>query len=236
MKHRVYKDLKPKHRYQSGDFWVTLVKKGYHPKTAAHKPTISVTDYNEYLLEEQLHSGNFDLDGWSYPVLEWKFISRTYHEMYDYTKCVYELTLDMSALPIHKYRCARPDTEHDCGVSGARVKNGYAINGYRSRLVKRLVNVDQSHHVIVVSMDYYHYDALKWHLKTNDVISFNHMLYLVLDYEEVPRKAALKKDGTPYFSSKVYAQFKLKAPGRKIQYEHERRKSVLDEIFEDVQL
>lgn len=236
MTQRTYKDLKRKRRYQSTTFWVTLMKKGYHPKTGAHKPTISVIDHSEYLLEQQLQAGKLVLDGLSYPVICWKCVSRTHYDLYDKVRCIYEITLGMSALPVKKFQYNRPDTESQCGVASAKVGNCYHVNQYRGKLVKKNVCVDGTHHIVVVSMEHYHYDALEYQLKTNDVVAFNHMLYLVLDREKIIRKAATKKDGTPYFHRKVYLQLKLKTPGRRIQYDHEKPKSVLDEMFEDVQL
>jgi hypothetical protein len=236
MKPRVYKDLRSKHRYQSSSFWVTLVKKGYHPRTGAHKPTVSVADYNDYLLEAQLNAGFFEFDGWSYPVISWSLVGRVHDDRYDYTRCFYELVLGTTALPARKPERIILDNERGYGVQDAKTRHCYRISNYRCKLVKKSVNVDQSHHVIVVSMKYYHYDALKYWLKTNDVVSFNHMLYLVLGCEDIPRHGALKKDGTPYCSNNVYVQLKLKAPGRKIQYDHERPRSILDEILENVHL
>lgn len=235
MKQRVYKDLQPRHRYQSNDFWITLIKKGYHPKTGAHKPTISVTDYNEYLLEAQLASGKFVLDGWSYPVLEWKFISRTHHDRYDTVNCIYELALDTSAIPVDKYKYQRPDDEQFCGVRDARVSRNYRVGGPLVRLIKKRALFDGMHHELVISAPYYHVDMIKSNLKSG-AIEFHHMLYLVSNWEEIPRQTALKKDGTPYFSRSQYIKIVLKAPGRKIQYNHERRPSILDEMFENVQL
>lgn len=233
---RQYKDLKPKHRYKSNDFWCTLVKKGWHPKTGTHRPTISVMDYNEYLLEAQLASGKFEFDGWSYPVIEWKFISRTHYDVYDSTRCIYELVLGMAGIPIKKSIYQIPDDEKCCGVGGSKTGNNYRIGGVLARLVKKSVCVaGGAYHAPMVSIPYYHYDYLKMQLSSG-VIEFNHMLYLVIGWEDVPRKTALKKDGTPYVSRNKYISMKLKTPGRRVQYNHERRKSLLDEMFEDVQL
>lgn len=232
---RKYSDLKPKKRYKSDNFFCTLVKKGYHPKNGAHSPTISLMDYNEYLLEAQLASGKFELDGWIYPVISWKFISRIHDDVYDSTRCVYELVLGMDATPVESLQY-KPDDEKWYGVCGSKTGNNYRIGGVTARLIKKSPCVTGgNYHTPVVSIPYYNYCYLKTQLNSG-VIEFNHMLYLVLDWEDVPRKTTLKKDGTPYVIRNNYISMKLKTPGRRVQQNHERKPNVLDEMFEDVQL
>lgn len=235
MKQRTYKELKPRHRYQSSDFWFTLTKKGYHPKTGTHKPTISVVDHNEYLLEAQLNSGKFELDGWSYPVIEWSFISRTRDDIYDSTHCVYQLILGTDGIPVPKYTYRKPDDEHDYGVGGTRVKSNYRVSGVLVTLLKKRALVDDSHHEVVVSVNDYH-DYLFKHNAQSGVIEFNHMLYLIKEFTEIPRKAALKKDGTPYYSRTKHYKLLLRVPGRKIFGYLDQRYSKLDEMLNDVQI
>lgn len=229
---RVYKDLKPKHRYQSDHCWLTLMKKGYHPKTGLHKPTVSVAEHNEYLLEQALVSGKLELDGWSYPVISWKFVSRTAYDNFDTVRAVYELELGVDGLPVKKYRYSIDD-EKNYGLGATRVGHNVRVGEILACLLKKSVLFDGVNHEVMISVPYYHMDMVCYELKSG-VMNFNHMLYLVLRWEEIEKKTALKKDGTPYFSRNRNILIRFKAPGRRMQYERERRKSVIDEMLEHV--
>lgn len=228
-----YKDLRPRKRYVCNGFWCTLLKKGYHPKAGVHTPQISVLEHSAYQLEAELRSGKLQLSGYSYPVLGWTYVHCIHDDIYDSIRCVYDLVLGMGGIPIPKAKSNVVRVEDEHGVAAARVKNCYRIAGVLCRLLKKNIDDGRGWHEPIISVRDYHQYLIKSELNSG-TIDFNHMLYLVLDWEIVPQKAAIKKDGTPYYHSTIMMKIRLKTPGRKIVYDHQRPKSKIDNLLANV--